>query len=150
MDVPETLPAGKYVVYALVDPDDHLIYYVGQTSRPKGRLAWHLFKWPLRSAKAAWMQSLKDRGKQPIMQMLEIITSREEALAREQRWIKHWLQQGMPLVNANNETSSMYLKEAIQPIRQEMGSICLSPRHFFRSAGRKPSQRSFGERASTR
>ena len=118
MDVPDTLPAGQYVIYALIDPDDHLTYYVGQTSAPKERLATH------RSSKATWIRRLKGQGKRPIMQILEVVIGEEMALAREQVWINLMLQQGMPLVNANSETNKMYLKQAIQPVRQETGNIC--------------------------
>lgn len=118
MDVPDTLPAGQYVIYALIDPNNHLTYYVGQTSAPKERLATR------RSSKATWIRRLKGQGKRPIMQILEVVIGKEMALAREQVWINLMLQQGMPLVNATSQTSMMYRKEAIQPVRQETGNIC--------------------------
>ena len=123
MDIPDVLPAGQYVVYALIDPDDNLVYYIGQTSKPRARLAQHLYKWTLRSAKTIWIDSLKKRGKQPLMQVLEIVTGKKVALARERMWISQLLQQGMPLVNVIEQGRTFFRKHAIQAVRQERGTI---------------------------
>ena len=114
------------MVYALIDPDDHLIYYVGQTHKPQQRLLNHLTRWPLQVAKTIWIESLKERGKHPIMQTLEVVTSKRIALEREQAWINYFLQQGMPLVNAM-EQDITYIQGAIQPVHQEIASICGCP-----------------------
>jgi len=39
MDLPDSLPQGLYAVYALIDPTDGLVYYVGQTQTPQQRFS---------------------------------------------------------------------------------------------------------------
>ncbi len=35
MDIPDPLPADHYAIYALLDPTDDLVYYVGQSRSPQ-------------------------------------------------------------------------------------------------------------------
>ena len=136
MNVPDALAAGQFTVYALIDPDDQLIHYVGQTCNPQKRLVDHLSRWPLQVAKTIWIESLKERGKRPIMQTLEVVPSRRIALEREKAWIDHFLQKGMPLVNVTDK-GIISIQHAIKPIHQERAVICGCPvRRVWLSDGR--------------
>src|SRR5690242_6318586 len=96
--IPNTLPP-EYGIYALIDPTDGLIYYIGQTSNPRQRLAQHLVARHHEGAKAEWLHRLDERGQKPLMQILEIVIGRHKALAREREWIRRFQEQGMPLLN---------------------------------------------------
>ena len=128
MDVPTVPPTGQYVIYALIDPTDHRVCYVGQTCNPQTRLAQHLAHRSHRGEKGAWLRSLEEKGHRPIMQILERVTDKETALAREQVWIRRFLERGMPLMNseakAQTRPERLYLKQAILPTRQETATIC--------------------------
>ncbi|HEU5198353.1 MAG TPA: GIY-YIG nuclease family protein [Ktedonobacterales bacterium] len=128
MDVPEVQPTGQYVIYALIDPTDHRICYVGQTRNPRLRLLNHLSKKHHRGEKGAWLRSLEEKGHQPFMQILERVTDKETALAREQVWICRFLERGMPLINseakAQEQLDSSYLEQILFPTHQETAAIC--------------------------
>jgi quercetin dioxygenase-like cupin family protein len=100
MDLPDSLPAGQYVIYALVDPTDQLVYYVGQTQNPKQRMIGHLSVGHNPGKKAEWVRSLTEKGQKPLMQILEMVVDAGMVLAKEQEWIRHFVGQGMPLLNA--------------------------------------------------
>ncbi len=99
MDVPDTLPTGQYIIYALIDPTDGLVHYVGQTSQPKQRFALHLDTRHQWGAKAKWVRLLEEKGQKPLMQVLETVMGKRTALTREKAWIRHFQDQGMPLLN---------------------------------------------------
>jgi hypothetical protein len=118
MELPYALPADQYAIYALIDPTDNLIYYVGKTCKPLQRFAQHLGARHHKGSKAAWLRSLEQQGQQPIMQILEIVESEEAALAKEQEWIRHFLEKGLPLLNAQTQPKAKI--EAIIPLRQKI------------------------------
>lgn len=118
MDLPYALPTGQYAIYALTDPADNLVYYVGQTCKPQRRFAQHLAARHHKGSKAAWLRRLEQQGQQPIMQILEFVESEEAASAKEQEWIHHFLQKGMPLLNAQTQPKAKV--EAIIPLRQKI------------------------------
>ncbi len=116
MDMPNALPAGQYAIYALIDPADQLVYYVGQTRNPAKRLAEHLRTHTSESAKAAWLRNLRERGQQPIMQILETVTGLETALKQEQKWILAFGEKGMPLVNIETQREALQRRRSTQVI----------------------------------
>lgn len=86
-----TLPArpipGMAVIYALVDPGDGRIKYVGRTrGKLASRLKQHLRVRHGATDKDAWIALLNANGKVPIMHALEMVPIAEEAAA-ERRWI---------------------------------------------------------------
>ncbi len=117
MDLPDSLPPNQYAVYALIDPTDQLIYYVGQTRKPSVRFAQHLTMRHHKGNKAAWLRRLGQQGQQPHMQILEFVEGQEAALAKEQEWIRHFIEKGMPLLNG--EVQPKADRWAIIPLRQE-------------------------------
>lgn len=128
MDLPEALSPDQYVIYALSDPTDDLVYYVGQTHRPKGRFSGHLSERLGRNAKATWLRSLEEQGLQPRMNILETVMGLEAALQREQAWICCFLDQGMPLVNRKVQADAAFpLPQIFQLVRQETIAVCGCP-----------------------
>lgn len=130
MNLPDALSPGEYAVYALIDPNDGLVYYIGQTRNPKQRLSTHLTERFLRRAKAEWLRGLIEKGQQPVMQILETITGEGVALAREREWIHRFIQQGMPLVNGETQREALQYRrstQAITPLWQETAVFCGCP-----------------------
>ncbi len=124
-DIPDALPAGQYAVYALLDPTDQLVYYVGQTRNPRQRLVGHFKKRHHQGKKAEWVRSLKQNGQKPLMQILEIVPDKATALAKEQEWIRHFIEQGRSLFNA--EAHPRQAREVIPPLRRAIIREVITP-----------------------
>jgi len=93
------LEQGKKVcIYGLKDPQTEKIMYVGRTINLKQRIQEHLMNGYGSRGLAAWVRSLKDKGRRPIVQILEV-TTQEEWSAREYCWIRHYRRLGHPLLN---------------------------------------------------
>lgn len=95
------LPPGMRAIYVLCDPDG-TPRYVGKTNRPRQRLWSHLSmakSRPWQSVGAAWIKSLLDEGRRPVMQLLEIVPEADAGI-REYEWIRDLLLDGHPLTNA--------------------------------------------------
>ncbi len=89
-----------WLIYALVDPRDDTIHYVGRTINAKLRLQQHLQEVTTNKKKGEWLEELKKAGMSPRMEILEIIECKEEDAERhEVRWIKHLLSACAPLTN---------------------------------------------------
>lgn len=91
-----------YRVYALVDPRDGLVYYVGQTANHLYlRLQDHLRRrHGDRTRKAEWLRELLDAGFDPqIVQLEEFTGSRTQAYGRESSWIRTLRGSNHPLTN---------------------------------------------------
>lgn len=89
-----------YSVYALVDPRDDTIRYIGMSKNVWRRYAMHLLI-PSKGAasKTAWIKRLKEIDLAPLLTILETAETEEDALKRETYWIKHYLKQDTPLLN---------------------------------------------------
>lgn len=90
-----------YIVYALVDPRDSRIHYIGCTQNPKARLAAHITG--ARSAKrgrrkVAWLNELRRRGLRPLMIEIERVNHWRH-VERELFWIEKLAEHGAPLTN---------------------------------------------------
>jgi hypothetical protein len=89
-----------HIIYKLIDPRDQLPHYVGCTShQPRLRLQAHLYDETTNPRRVAWIRELQALGLQPIIVEIERVGTEEEALKRERWWIRHLLDQGMPLLN---------------------------------------------------
>jgi len=89
-------------IYALRDPRDNRVRWVGQTEYEKARIAAHMN--PKRadmSARAQWIRSLKAEGLRPIMERLEHRPSIGQGHPgeRERHWMTVMLASGEPLLN---------------------------------------------------
>lgn len=77
-------------IYALRDPRDRTIRYVGATAHIKGRWKMHFYQGPMEAkqvAKAAWVLFLRTIGERPIMEILEEVEA-DAWKDRERFWIK--------------------------------------------------------------
>src|SRR5260370_11883619 len=88
-----------YCIYQLIDPQDHLIYYVGMTSGLDARFEQHLKCDGSNPAKDAWILGLREQGLEPIVQQLEAVTSKSKAQEREVSLIRSLINRVMPLLN---------------------------------------------------
>ncbi len=89
-----------YVVYALLDPDEtDKVYYIGITDDLYERFTQHLKDIRVDSPKALWLRELGKRNRVPYCKVLEEVATQAEAKKREEHWIRHYDQLGMPLTN---------------------------------------------------
>lgn len=94
-------PKHTYTIYALIDPRDNRIRYVGCTYNLTLRLSQHLQCHGLNPAKDAWIQELKKEHLVPIMRGLERVKAKTlaEATETENQWIKYYSQPSNDLLN---------------------------------------------------
>ncbi len=78
---------GDVYIYALVDPDDSTVRYIGKTSYPRRRLVEHVKARQRNYGLVAWVRALTKIGKAPLMWMLQT-TTRERWQAAEKAWIR--------------------------------------------------------------
>ncbi len=99
---------GPWHVYALRDPRDHAVRYVGVTrSTLRQRLIGHYSApdW-YDDGKTRWMNELKALGFRPTIEAVETITgqpySHALSLSKEAYWIEKFLGDGTDLLNQHN------------------------------------------------
>jgi hypothetical protein len=79
---------GKsHSVYALLDPRDGTVRYIGASRNPARRLAEHCVGEQKNSAMRSWVQGLLTVGELPVMVILSRVSAREVA-ALEIHWIR--------------------------------------------------------------
>lgn len=81
-------PAGPIAIYALVDPRDRTVRYVGQTNDPARRLQAHFVELQNRE-RTDWLRELTSLGLCPEMLILDRC-GENEADALEVTWIQRW------------------------------------------------------------
>ncbi len=96
------LPIGRRVIYALSDPRDGLVFYVGVTDNPSYRLKEHL-RMPKKDGriKNEKVKDILDSGFSPVFVFLDT-ASDADSLATELKWIVHF-NKISPLVNYKNK-----------------------------------------------
>lgn len=102
-------PSGRLVfVYALVDPTNEEVRYVGWTINPESRLKDHLKvaqNGRERNHRTNWILSLLKQGQQPIIRVLESEVS--DFAGRERYWISHFRSLGCKLTNGTDGGEGM-------------------------------------------
>lgn len=89
-----------YNIYALLDPRDDSIRYIGMTRDLKDRVSRHMANIEHASPeKHAWIADLKAHGLECVPWELEQVSSKKDAERREQWWIRYCLSGGEPLLN---------------------------------------------------
>jgi GIY-YIG catalytic domain len=93
-----------YFIYALVDPRDNGVRYIGITTKSVDeRLTQHLNDAWYNKEKKAWFTELKRLGLAPEMEILQVIEGGPDAQyiakEREEYWIQEYLRLGIPLLN---------------------------------------------------
>lgn len=109
-----------YEIYALVDPRDNLVYYVGLSVDAENRLNGHLTGSGDSLQARKWFLELRKAGLVPILRILEKIepSSKAQTLACEKElyWIRELARQSQPLLNVLGLTRP-YMPAA--PLRQK-------------------------------
>jgi len=109
-----TITNRPTTIYALLDPRDAAVRYIGKTIQtPAARLRRHLQR-RFHTRKGCWISQLKEQGLKPIWQTLEVIPAGEGWEARECWWIAHGRNEGWPLTNIGDggEGRSPHTKSA--------------------------------------
>lgn len=93
----------KIYIYALTDPRDGIVRYIGQTVEPSHRRAKHVYK-NAGTPKCQWIQGLKSEGLRVDLSILEVVESElaDEADDRERRWIARAQMFGCDLLNRHS------------------------------------------------
>ncbi len=87
-----------YTIYALIDPRDYGVRYIGLTVYPDERLKQHI-QGDGNILKRQWINELSQLGLSPRMQTIETVQTLSAAFEREGYWIHHYLNAGAKLVN---------------------------------------------------
>jgi hypothetical protein len=95
------------LIYALVDPRDDTIRYVGCAIVVEERFNQHL-RDRGNTPKCKWLAELKWHGLLPGLEILEVVDGFFGAFSREDYWRSKMLSAGMPLTNSI--VSTVYLR----------------------------------------
>ena len=96
---PHAVKGKVYSIYALVDPRDFSVHYVGQTTDVYRRFEQHLACHDGNAAKDAWIRELESEQIIPVMKTLEQVSDLKTAKQREAHWIHQYRHIRMPLAN---------------------------------------------------
>lgn len=88
-----------YTIYALADPRDCVVRYVGMSAHVRQRLAHHLACTGVNKRKDEWICELLADNKSPVLYEIEQVEGTLQARAREQYWIRYCLERNVDLVN---------------------------------------------------
>jgi hypothetical protein len=99
----------QFQIYALVDPRDNMIRYIGISDDVNFRYHRHLLR-PVNRQEKSWIRELQELGLSPVLQILETIerAGNDRAVAREREhyWITEMLRLGYPLLNVSGNTKA--------------------------------------------
>lgn len=87
-------------IYALQDPRDNLVKYVGKTTNLYQRFCDHLCKRPEDSKRTRWLKEITSVGLRPEMFVLEEVNS-SNWMDDEKFWVEYLKSIGCPLLNSN-------------------------------------------------
>lgn len=101
-----SLSSQPRYVYALIDPRNDEVCYVGVTKNVYSRLSQHVKYASMTDSKGKWITELERLGLSPELEILETINACQGidriASEREKHWIHQFLELGAPLLNATN------------------------------------------------
>lgn len=98
----------KVFIYALIDPRNRTIRYVGKTSDLKARLLSHIHRSHI--SLEAWITELKEAGVLPVMEILEE-TIEKKSTKVERKWIAYYSENKMLLNQKFNPQKKIRLHE---------------------------------------
>ena len=85
-------------IYALMNPDDETVFYVGATTNRKARMGGHITN--IKKSKSPMYQFIRDGGFRPVMKILADNVPLEKMKETENFWIKKYLESGTILKNS--------------------------------------------------
>lgn len=86
-------------VYALIDPRDSQVRYIGIARDVFKRYAQHI-NYPHKNAEnIEWINDLKASGTAPLLKVIETNISDKDIYEREKYWITHYIKSGAALTN---------------------------------------------------
>ena len=89
-------------IYALVDPRDDTIRYIGKTIQSlEKRMKSHLRRRD-GTRRARWIEELSASQQKPSIHILEVIRANKDWEKRERWWIAHGMDEGWPLTNVSD------------------------------------------------
>jgi hypothetical protein len=102
-------PSPPVYIYALIDPRNNSVRYVGQTLYPTMRL--HSHNRPTDSLpKSQWIRELSAEGHTARMEILEE-TTKAAARVRELYWIAEHLSRGAALTNVRGISTALWMQQ---------------------------------------
>jgi hypothetical protein len=119
----------SYQIYALIDPRDNTVRYVGISIDADERFISHLHDPNASLPKTRWIRELRQEGLSPVMQILETIEAGANALSlacqRELHWINEMQRRGYTLLNVMGVTrdysASYYPRPLSNMLRKDEG-----------------------------
>lgn len=90
----------SFSIYAIVDPRNQRIFYIGHSSRPELRRSQHLEGED--SLSGLTIRQIQSAGQAPFFVILEECETKERALMAEIFWIELMSARGAPLTNCQN------------------------------------------------
>ncbi len=135
-----------YIVYSLIDPRDHKARYVGCSADLYARFLQHLRCDGTNVQKDIWIQDLRKAGYLPIVQTLEQVEAHEQAKAREDYWMHHYLYLGMPLLNVVLPAPHKRAETGQKVGRKRTEAKSNRVRRYYKRYGRLPSNLTEDER----
>lgn len=89
----EICPVGMAVIYALVDPGDNTVRYVGKSIQPGDRLDSHCEKPHANKRLRDWIRKLRKGGKRPELHAIDLVFLADWPEA-ERKWIAFYRARG--------------------------------------------------------
>lgn len=88
-----------YIIYALIDPRDLSVHYVGMTNNLTERYIAHVTNRETNTQKNMWILELRGKGLLPMCRTLETCDTERQARERESAWIEGFIDIDHPLYN---------------------------------------------------
>jgi hypothetical protein len=115
---PAPAPPKAVDIYALVDPNDGRIKYVGQSVDVQKRISYHLREALISGAKSKWLFELYTQGQLPTVKIVASGLPSNQARTFEKQYIRECISRGEKLFN----------KESINIVPEAMNRIQIEGR----------------------